>query len=271
MSSQELSRIAKSLITVTDLEEVKRRVRQLWKDGQLEKLQAAKLIRRWRSRQWQNKQKENREALINSLSARLDAAEEQTLDDVKQLINEYLVSGKIAYEDGALLIKKWRKRQSRRIKRQLEKGNKSCCFFCRQTGHKFSECPERDDEIMGSGICFKCGSTEHISSRCHRKNVRGFPYATCFVCRQQGHLSRDCDKNANGIYPDGGSCNLCGSQKHLKKHCPLKKDTDDNSQTESLVVARNNAAGGDDDLPYIENSAVNIKITKKLERKVVHV
>lgn len=34
--------------------------------------------------------------------------------------------------------------------------------------------------------------------------LQGFPYATCFVCKQQGHLSRDCDKNANGIYPDGG-------------------------------------------------------------------
>uniref|UniRef100_A0A0R3RZT0 CCHC-type domain-containing protein n=1 Tax=Elaeophora elaphi TaxID=1147741 RepID=A0A0R3RZT0_9BILA len=271
MSSQGLSRLAKSFKTVTDLEEVKRRVRKLYKDGQLEKSQATKLIRRWRSLQWQNKQKQNRETLVNSLSEKLDSTEEQTLDDVKQLINEYVISGKITYKDGAFLIKRWRKRENRRIKRQLEKGNASCCFFCRQTGHKFSECPEKDGEIMGSGICFKCGSTEHTSSRCLRKNIRGFPYATCFVCKQQGHLSRDCDKNANGIYPDGGSCNLCGSQKHLKKDCPLRKGADDNNQRESLAVTRNNAAGGDDDFLYIESSAVSSATKKKkLERKVVH-
>ncbi|CAG9534886.1 unnamed protein product [Cercopithifilaria johnstoni] len=268
----DLSKLTKSLIAVTDLEEVKQRVRQLWKDGKLEKSQAAKLIRRWRSWQWQNKQKQKRETLINSLSERLDSTEEQSLDDVKQLINEYVIIGKITYKDGAFLIKKWRKRESRRIKRQLERGNTSCCFFCRQTGHKFSECPEKDGEIMGSGICFKCGSTEHTSSHCQRKNIRGFPYAMCFVCRQQGHLSRDCDKNANGIYPDGGSCNLCGSQKHLKKNCSLRKDTDDNNQRESIAVARSNVTSGDDDFLYIESNTVsNEAKRKKLERKVVHI
>ncbi|KAL3994908.1 Zinc knuckle family protein [Acanthocheilonema viteae] len=272
MSSQDLSKLAKLLITVTDLDEVKQKVRQLWKDGQLERSQAAKLIRRWRSWQWQKKQKQNRETLINSLSEKLDSMEEQVLDDVKQLINEYVMSGKITYKDGAFLIKRWRKRESRRIKRQLKKGNMSCCFFCRQTGHKFSECPEKDGEMMGSGICFKCGSTEHTSSHCQRKNIRGFPYATCFVCRQQGHLSRDCDKNANGIYPDGGSCNLCGSQKHLKKDCPRRKGTDDNNQREVLAVDRNNAVGGDDDCLHIESNAViSGAKRKKLERKVVHI
>ncbi|OZC07091.1 zinc knuckle [Onchocerca flexuosa] len=272
MSSQDLSKLFKSLITVTDLDEVKQRVRQLWKEGQLEKSQAAKLIRKWRSLQWQEKQKQNKEMLINNLSARLDSTEEQTLDDIKQLINEYVMSGKITYKDGGFLIKKWRKRESRRINRQSEKGSNSCCFFCRQTGHKFSECPEKDGEMMGSGICFKCGSTEHTSSRCHRKNVRGFPYATCFVCKQQGHLSRDCDKNANGIYPDGGSCNLCGSQKHLRKDCPLKKGADGNSQRESLVAARNNATGGDDDVLNVESNTESSRAKKmKLERKVVRI
>lgn len=57
---KDLSKLVKSLATVTDLEEVKRKVRQLWKDGQLEKSQAAKVIRRWRSWQWQKKQKESR-------------------------------------------------------------------------------------------------------------------------------------------------------------------------------------------------------------------
>ncbi|VDK67146.1 unnamed protein product [Litomosoides sigmodontis] len=267
-----LSKLAGSLLTVTNVEEVKQRVRQLWKDGQLERAQAGKLIRRWRSWQWQNKRKQSREALVSSLSERLDSTEEQSLDDIKRLINEYVVSGKITYKDGAFLIKRWRKRESRRIKRQLDKGNMSCCFFCRQTGHKFFECPEKDGEMIGSGICFKCGSTEHTSSRCQRKNIRGFPYATCFVCRQQGHLSRDCDKNANGIYPDGGSCNLCGSQKHLKKDCPLRKDTNGNNRRELLAVARDNATGGDDDFLYIESDTVNNGTKrKKLERKVIRI
>lgn len=61
---KDLSKLSKSLITVTDLEEVKQRVRQLWKDGQLERSQAAKLVRRWRSWQWQNKQKQSRVRLI---------------------------------------------------------------------------------------------------------------------------------------------------------------------------------------------------------------
>lgn len=57
---KDLSKLAESLFTVTNVEEVKQRVRQLWKDGQLERAEAAKLIRRWRSWQWQNKRKQNR-------------------------------------------------------------------------------------------------------------------------------------------------------------------------------------------------------------------
>lgn len=36
----------------------------------------------------------------------------------------------------------------------------------------------------------------------------------------------------------GGSCNLCGSQKHLKKDCPLRKGADGNSQTGMVFVSR---------------------------------
>ncbi|VDO23306.1 unnamed protein product [Haemonchus placei] len=88
------------------------------------------------------------------------------------------------------------------------------CFNCRQQGHVLADCPNRDD------ICFKCGSTEHSVHKCPRKHVQGFPFAKCFVCGCQGHLSRDCEKNAHGIYPDGGCCNMCGSKRHLKRDCP---------------------------------------------------
>lgn len=74
-------------------------------------------------------EKKIQETLINNLSARLDSTEEQTLDDIKQLINEYVMSGKITYKDGAFLIKRWRKRESRRIKRQSEKGSNSVSNF----------------------------------------------------------------------------------------------------------------------------------------------
>uniref|UniRef100_A0A915Q8B7 CCHC-type domain-containing protein n=1 Tax=Setaria digitata TaxID=48799 RepID=A0A915Q8B7_9BILA len=267
-----LSELTRTLFSMTDLEEVKRKVRQLWKDGVLEKSEAAKLIRKWRSRQWHKKQKKDRESLLNDLSTRLDSTEEQTLDDVKQLVNRYVASGKITFEDGGFIIKKWRKRENRRINRQLEKGDKLCCFYCRQTGHKFSDCAKKSGEMMGFGICFKCGSTEHTSSRCLRENIRGFPFATCFVCKQQGHISRDCAKNANGIYPDGGSCNLCGSQKHLKKDCPVRKGVDDKNQKEVLVTAGNCATGGDDDILYIESdSKLDTVEKKKLARKIVRI
>ncbi|VDN01848.1 unnamed protein product [Thelazia callipaeda] len=280
MSSQNLSTLAKSLLTLANLQEVKLKVRHLWKNGQLDKLQAAQLIRKWRSRQWQQQHK-NKEALVKNLSEELDSTEEQTLDDVKQLVNRYISSGRITAKDGAFLIKKWKKRESRRIKRHLE-SSQSCCFYCRQTGHKFSECPEKDDRVMGSGICFKCGSTEHTSSKCLRQNIRGiswdnlrffvdldfgFPYAVCFVCKQQGHLSRDCDKNANGIYPDGGSCNLCGSQKHLKKDCPSKRV---DKQTDPLIgVAHYATYGGDDDVGCTGSDVVEDHPKKKFERKRV--
>lgn len=272
MSFQGLSELTESLLALANVEEVKQKVRQLWREGQLDHSQAAKLVRKWRSHQWHTKHNEAKEKLVKDISRTLDCTEEQTLDDVRHMVNKYVTAGKILYEDAALIIKKWKKREGRRIKRHIVKENKSCCFYCRQTGHKFSECPEKDGEIMGTGICFKCGSTEHTSSRCLRKNVRGFPYATCFVCKQQGHLSRDCDQNANGIYPDGGSCNLCGSQKHLKKDCPLKKSDDSSSKNEIVIGGRAANTGGDDDVSFDERGVVNNTTKRKqFERKIVRI
>ncbi|MFH4983365.1 hypothetical protein AB6A40_010074 [Gnathostoma spinigerum] len=105
---------------------------------------------------------------------------------------------------------------------------------------------------MGTGVCFKCGSAEHSSTRCQRKNIRGYPYAVCFICKQQGHLSSSCDKNTNGIYPNGGSCNLCGSLYHLKKDCPeLQLMKKEEPKWGCLLRTNDAVEGGDDDI--IEN------------------
>ena len=75
-----------------------------------------------------------------------------------------------------------------------------------------------------TGICYKCGSTEHRLNQCTIKGD-SFAYATCFICGKQGHWSRLCPDNANGLYPNGGCCNECGSVQHFKRDCPnlLKK------------------------------------------------
>jgi hypothetical protein len=36
-------------------------------------------------------------------------------------------------------------------------------------------------------------------------------------------LASSCPKNDHGIYPRGGGCRFCGSNRHLIKDCPDKK------------------------------------------------
>jgi zinc finger CCHC domain-containing protein 9 len=83
---------------------------------------------------------------------------------------------------------------------------------------------EKKKREVKTGICYKCGSTEHRLQQC---TVKGdsFAYATCFICGKQGHWSRLCPDNPNGLYPNGGCCNECGSIQHFKRDCPtlLKK------------------------------------------------
>ncbi|VDN93189.1 unnamed protein product [Brugia pahangi] len=121
-------------------------------------------------------QQEIQEIPINSLLAKLNSIEEQ-------LINKYVVSGKISYEDET-------RYESRRIKRQSEKGNKLVNNYFRE--HL---------DLVRSGICFKCSSTEHTSSRYHRKNVRGmFRYFMTVSFYFFVYISI--------YYFSGGSCNL---------------------------------------------------------------
>ncbi|NWS60345.1 ZCHC9 protein, partial [Chunga burmeisteri] len=145
-------------------------------------------------------------------------------------------SGEAAEADGAGLeevavaLKKDKRREDRRVKRQEKKKNAMVCFHCREPGHGVADCPAvLESQDMGTGICYRCGSTEHDISKCKAKidpAVGAFPYAKCFICGEMGHLSRSCPDNPKGLYAEGGGCRLCGSVEHFRKDCPEKQSAD---------------------------------------------
>ncbi|KAM4634578.1 zinc finger CCHC domain-containing protein 9 isoform 1-T2 [Polymixia lowei] len=127
-------------------------------------------------------------------------------------------------EEVETALKKDKRREDRRIKRQNNKTSNMLCFNCRKPGHGLADCPEAErDEEMGMGICYRCGSTEHEIHKCKAKvdpALGDYPYAKCFICGQNGHLSRSCPDNPKGLYAQGGCCRLCGSVEHYQKNCP---------------------------------------------------
>lgn len=114
------------------------------------------------------------------------------------------------------LIRKTRRKAEKRWKRSLN----SCCFRCRQPGHKIDQCPELETNLNnGVGVCYNCGSANHKIYHC-KKSSNTMEYATCFICNERGHISRDCTQNSRGVYPKGGCCKKCSSINHLIKDCP---------------------------------------------------
>jgi zinc finger CCHC domain-containing protein 9 len=133
--------------------------------------------------------------------------------------------------------------QARRLKRIAERHAHTTCFACREVGHSAQDCPtvtrpEDDGDEGGTtktgttaaavvGICYRCGSRKHNLARCRKPPVRPddpLPFASCFVCSGRGHLAGSCPKNnGKGVYPNGGSCKLCGETTHLARDCTLRK------------------------------------------------
>jgi len=119
------------------------------------------------------------------------------------------------------------------------------CFACRQVGHSAKDCPtiqpEADHEgsttmttkmntgttaVAVVGIYYRCGSRKHNLARCRQpaQPDNPLPYASCFVCSGSGHLASSCPQNnGKGVYPNGGSCKLCGETTHLARDCTLRK------------------------------------------------
>ncbi|XP_074923145.1 zinc finger CCHC domain-containing protein 9 isoform X2 [Chelonoidis abingdonii] len=102
-------------------------------------------------------------------------------------------------EEVATALKKDRRREGRRLKRQEMKKNTMVCFHCRKPGHGIADCPAAlESQDMGTGICYRCGSTEHEITKCRAKVDPAL----------------------------GGCCRLCGSVEHFKKDCPENQNSD---------------------------------------------
>jgi zinc finger CCHC domain-containing protein 9 len=124
--------------------------------------------------------------------------------------------------------------EARRLKRKSLRESDKECFVCRETGHLSQDCPQNiggEVKTEGGRICYRCGRIDHSLKECKKAPMKRkggredsvsesedegkqeqeyLPYANCYVCHKSGHLAGSCPKNERGIYPNGGSCKLCG-------------------------------------------------------------
>lgn len=171
------------------------------------------------------------------------------------------------------IVKKDKRSENRRLKRQRRKQNNTVCFHCRMPGHGMADCPVlSQDNEQGTGICFKCGSTEHKSHTCTAKVEAGkeFTFAKCFICGEEGHLSRSCPDNPRGLYPNGGCCNLCGSVDHFRKDCPERKIKDEVTLYRIPSTLGSSHISADDEISLYQDEIIKPpSIPAKKKRKIV--
>lgn len=126
---------------------------------------------------------------------------------------------------------------------------KQRCLCCRQMGHSLSNCPMKTNTGGNNSICYNCGSNAHALKFCPLPREANLRYASCFICKEQGHLSSACPSNERGIYPNGGGCRHCGSNKHLARDCrPTATNSKASEKFNSVAIGTN--ADADDDITF---------------------
>ena len=142
------------------------------------------------------------------------------------------------------------------LKRKAERCANTTYFVCRKVGHSAKDCPsilaQLDTHGAGdgapnaknlTGICYRCASNcdrildtdtcvapganlESTISRGFTSRRSQTALCLCVVlCVLRTVPSREmCPKNnGKGVYPNEGSCKLCGETTHLAKDCALCK------------------------------------------------
>ncbi|XP_045500666.1 zinc finger CCHC domain-containing protein 9-like [Colias croceus] len=161
-------------------------------------------------------------------------------------------------------VQRTMKLERRRAEKALARLKRDVCYNCRKGGHNLSDCPDLRSNIPGvdsaDGVCFKCGSTEHRQNECKVQRDKEFRFATCFICREPGHLARQCPDNPKGLYPNGGSCKLCGDVTHLRKDCPTVSEQ---KESTSIKLSTLDTSDNIEDIGQSVKSTVSTEPSKK--------
>ncbi|KAH9061232.1 hypothetical protein EDB87DRAFT_1674191 [Lactarius vividus] len=170
--------------------------------------------------------------------------------------------------------------ETRRLKRKVERGTNTTCFACREVGHSAKDCPsilpgtgdgatKTTENLIG--ICYRCGSRKHNLARCRKppEPDGSLPFASCFVCSGRGHLASSCpNNNGKGVYPDGGSCKLCGETTAPRKG--LHPAQENWSGAAAALLGTGREAGADeDDFHMIRRRNLEIDRDERKEAKAL--